>query len=118
MRTDHPFQMRHPGGRRAGSRCSRRPMIINCVTFNQWVNREPRFYVGVTYDSSLWLNQTGFTQANPLVTTLKKDGNSGLKSYDSPPTGMGVRKNVVAGAKWNDNGRATLLLRLGNILLG
>jgi starch-binding outer membrane protein, SusD/RagB family len=82
-------------------------------TYNQWVNREPRFYVGITYDSSYWLYQdNGYS---PIVTSFEYSGNSGRSqsTSDVSPTGYCARKNVAA----NDNGRGALLLRLANIYL-
>lgn len=82
-------------------------------TYNQWVNREPRFYVGVTYDSSFWLYQdNGYSN---IQTSFEYSGNSGRSqsTSDVSPTGYVARKNVAA----NDNGRGALLLRLANIYL-
>ena len=82
-------------------------------TFNQWVNREPRFYVGVTYDSCYWLYQDA---GNPdIITAYQYSGNSGRSqsTSDVSPTGYSVRKNCAS----NDNSRGALLLRLANIYL-
>jgi hypothetical protein len=82
-------------------------------TFNQWVNREPRFYVGVTYDSSRWLYQDpGYAT---IITAYQFSGSSGRSqsTSDVSPTGYTVRKNVAP----NDNDRGALLLRLANIYL-
>jgi hypothetical protein len=82
-------------------------------TFNQWVNREPRFYVGVTYDSCYWLYQDpGYST---IITAYQYSGNSGRSqsTSDVSPTGYTVRKNVAP----NDNDRGALLLRLANIYL-
>jgi hypothetical protein len=82
-------------------------------TYNQWVNREPRFYVGVTYDSSFWLYQdNGYAN---IQTSFEYSGNSGRSqsTSDVSPTGYVARKNVAA----NDDGRGALLLRLANIYL-
>jgi ankyrin repeat protein len=82
-------------------------------TFKPWTNREPRFYVGVTYNNSYWLYQDN----NPtqIVTNLELSGNSGRSqsTSDVSPTGYIARKNCAA----NDNGRGALLLRLANIYL-
>jgi hypothetical protein len=82
-------------------------------TFNQWVNREPRFYVGVTYDSSYWLYQDAGNA--DIITAYQFNGNSGRSqsTSDVSPTGYSVRKNCAA----NDNARGALLLRLANIYL-
>jgi len=81
-------------------------------TYNQWTNREPRFYVGITYNNSFWLYQTG---SDPIVTNMEFNGNSGRgqSTSDVSPTGYIVRKDVAA----NDNSRGALLLRLANIYL-
>ncbi|HTI89044.1 MAG TPA: RagB/SusD family nutrient uptake outer membrane protein [Puia sp.] len=82
-------------------------------TFNQWVNREPRFYVGVTYDSSYWLYQD---PGNPdIITAFQYNGNSGRSqsTSDVTPTGYAVRKNCAS----SDGTRGALLLRLSNIYL-
>lgn len=82
-------------------------------TWNQWVNREPRFYVGVTYDSSYWLYQdNGYS---PIQTSFEYSGNSGRSqsTSDVSPTGYVARKNCAA----NDDNRGALLLRLANIYL-
>ena len=82
-------------------------------TFNQWVNREPRFYVGVTYNNSYWLYQDN--GSDPIITELNYSGNSGRSqsTSDVTPTGYTVRKNCAT----NDNSRGALLLRLANIYL-
>ena len=82
-------------------------------TFNPWTNREPRFYVGVTYDSSNWLYQdNGYST---IISAFQYSSNSGRSqsTSDVTPTGYTVRKNVAA----NDNNRGALLLRLANIYL-
>lgn len=81
-------------------------------TFNQWVNREPRFYVGITYNNSYWLFQEG---SNPIITNMEYNGNSGRSqsTSDVSPTGYIVRKDVMP----NDNSRGALMLRLGQIFL-
>jgi hypothetical protein len=86
--------------------------------YNQWVNREPRFYVGVTYDNSIWLNQSGYTTDAPLVTSTQYSGNSGHQGSgsDYPPTGYICRKNITSG-DWGDGSRALVLYRLANIYL-
>jgi hypothetical protein len=82
-------------------------------TYNQWTNREARFYVGITYNNSYWLNQVN--GSNALLTDMTFSGNSGRtqSSSDVSPTGYVVRKNVGA----NGGNRGALLLRLANIYL-
>ena len=81
-------------------------------TYNQWVNREPRFYVGITYNNSYWLYQRGGTD---IITNMETTGNSGRtqSTSDVSSTGYIVRKDVPA----DDAGRGALLLRLANIYL-
>jgi hypothetical protein len=82
-------------------------------TFNQWVNREPRFYVGVTYDSAYWLYQdVGYPS---IQTAFQYAGNSGRSqsTSDVSPTGYVCRKDVAP----NDDNRSALLLRVANIFL-
>ena len=82
-------------------------------TYNQWVGREPRFYVGVTYDSSYWLYQdNGYAL---IITSFQDSANSGRSqcTSDVSPTGYVARKNVAA----NDDNRGALLLRVANIYL-
>lgn len=82
-------------------------------TYNQWVNREPRFYVGITYNKSYWLYQGSNT--SEVVTVMELSGNSGRKqsTSDVSPTGYIVRKNVVG----NSNDRGNVQLRLAQIYL-
>lgn len=86
-------------------------------TFNQWVNREPRFYVNITYNRSNWLNPT-----YPVETTLFRGGNSGKKADgsggDYSVTGYVVRKSMSTGAWNNSNDHKLILLRLAEIYLG
>jgi archaellum component FlaF (FlaF/FlaG flagellin family) len=81
-------------------------------TYNQWVNREPRFYVGITYNGSYWLNQSSGTT---IISDFTYNGNSGRSqsTSDVTPTGYVVRKNVTN----TDAARGALLLRLANIYL-
>lgn len=86
------------------------------ATFNQWVGREPRFYVGVTYNNSLWIDTT----YGNVVTTTWYAGNSGKQvgANDYPPTGYIIRKFVPA-ENWRDAGGRTTIpyLRLAEIYL-
>ncbi len=82
------------------------------TTYNQWVNREPRFYVGITYNNSLWFNPLSGYE---LITNFFYNGNSGRSqsTSDVSPTGYCVRKDVAP----SGSGRGALLLRLANIYL-
>jgi hypothetical protein len=81
-------------------------------TYNQWVGREPRFYVGITYNGSYWLNQVS---GSTLITDFTYNGNSGRSqsTSDVTPTGYTVRKDVTT----SDNARGAIMLRLANIYL-
>ncbi|MCW9706481.1 RagB/SusD family nutrient uptake outer membrane protein [Fodinibius salsisoli] len=80
-------------------------------TYNPWTNREPRFYVGITYNGSQWLN----TDPQPIITKTWYEGNSGKRigGNDYTPTGYIVRKNVGVGS-----GNTTIpMMRLAEIYL-
>lgn len=81
-------------------------------TYNPWTNREPRFYVGVTYNNSYWLNQTGSDRE--VVINMEFNGNSGRSqsTSDVSPTGYIVRKGYITGGN-----KGGLYLRLGEIYL-
>lgn len=81
-------------------------------TYNQWVNREPRFYVGITYNNSLWLNRN----YGNIITTTWYGGNSGRQAgtNDYPPTGYIVRKNIPESGTYN---RSIPMLRLAEVYL-
>jgi hypothetical protein len=81
---------------------------------NMYTNREPRFYVGVTYNGSTWLNTS--TSSGTIITQTYYKGNSGKKvgGNDYSPTGYIIRKNITDGYS---NNRAWVLLRLANIYL-
>lgn len=82
--------------------------------YNPWVNREPRFYVNITYNGSLWLD----TQNGEIHTEFFYHGNSGHSqtSNDYSRTGYVARKAMGFGA-WNVNNRTLPLLRLAEVYL-
>jgi len=84
-------------------------------TYNMWVNREPRFYVGITYNGSTWLNTT--TSSGTVITETFYTGNSGKKvgGNDYSPTGYIVRKNITQ--SYANNSRAWVMFRLAKIYL-
>ncbi|WP_429729501.1 RagB/SusD family nutrient uptake outer membrane protein [Arachidicoccus sp.] len=67
-------------------------------TFNQWVNREPRFYVGVTYNGSYWINQG--SSNTEVIVDYTYSGNSGRQqsTVDVSSTGYNVRKFLRNGS--------------------
>ena len=83
-------------------------------TYNPWTNREPRFYVGITYNGSLWLNRN----FGDIVTKTWYGGNSGRQvgTNDYPPTGYVVRKKLPIG-DWRNNDRSLPMIRLAEIYL-
>jgi len=83
-------------------------------TYNQWVNREPRFYVGITYNGSEWLD----TNAGDVITQLYNTGNSGRATggNDYCPTGYVVRKNMPPGDR-SQGGRSWVMMRLAEVYL-
>ncbi|TFF33342.1 RagB/SusD family nutrient uptake outer membrane protein [Mucilaginibacter psychrotolerans] len=83
-------------------------------TYNQWANREPRFYVGITYNGSKWLN----SNSGEVITETYNTANSGKQTggNDYSPTGYIVRKNIVTG-DWRQGGRSWVMLRLAEIYL-
>ncbi len=84
-------------------------------TYNMWVNREPRFYVDVTYNGRIWLNTT--TSSGVIKTETYYNGNSGKRvgGNDYSPTGYIIRKNITQ--SYDNNNRAWVLLRLAKIYL-
>lgn len=84
-------------------------------TFNQWVNREPRFYVNITYNGSIWLNTT--TNGH-IITQTNYNGNSGRSrtSNDYSSTGYIARK-AMGFDNWDINNRTLILIRLAEIYL-
>ncbi|MDT3405306.1 RagB/SusD family nutrient uptake outer membrane protein [Mucilaginibacter terrae] len=82
--------------------------------WNAWANREPRFYVGITYTGSKWLN----TNSGEVITDIFAHGNSGKATggNDYSTTGYMVRKNVSTGT-WYDGGRSLVMLRLAQLYL-
>lgn len=87
---------------------------VTANIYNQWVNREPRFYVNITYNGSTWLN----TNNGNITTELYNHGNSGNSTGggDHSTTGYIVRKAMGLG-KWDINNRTDMLYRLANVYL-
>lgn len=88
-------------------------------TFNMWVNREPRFYVSISYANRPWINTT-----SSLGTVLYQpwwDGESGGNgSWDYSRTGYLWRKNVSPNSDPKTGkyvARPLLVFRYAEILL-
>ena len=82
-------------------------------TFNQWVDREPRFYADVTYNNSYWLDQG--SSDREVIVNFEYHGSSGKiqSDHDYSSTGYLIRKNITKG---NDK-RGWCHLRLAQIYL-
>jgi len=86
-------------------------------TYNMYVNREPRFYVCITYNGMTWFNTSEGTKTVELYNT----GNTGKQgSYDYSRTGYLVRKNYHPNTyprQGRSVARPLVLFRLGEIYL-
>lgn len=82
-------------------------------TFNQWVDREARFYVGVTYNKSYWQNQG--TSSTEVIPVFELGGNSSRtqSTWDVTSTGYIVRKQLAK----DGSRRGWVYLRLAQMLL-
>ncbi len=87
-------------------------------TLKQWENREPRFYVCVTYNGSTWIHTE--TTAGEVTTLLHYNGNSGnaAAGHDTPYTGYGWRKTARSSAEQNQSRHFSCNLRLADMYLG
>lgn len=90
---------------------------------NMYVNREPRFYVAITFDQSRWLNGAGGgTTANPMTISMLNGGNGGrYTGRNWSRTGYVTRKLVHPGTiLTTSNGtvqRLEVKIRLAEIYL-
>lgn len=90
--------------------------------YNMYMNREPRFYHGVTYNNSIW---QGGTMKSPAAISFFNLGPNGRKGHptDFSKTGYLIRKNVGpqtnigSGGNGQDQSRVLILFRLGEIYL-
>lgn len=81
---------------------------------NMYVNREPRFYVDITYNNSKWLNFE-----DNIVTSFEFNGNAGkagIGNTDYSSTGYTIRKNMPVGSREN-GGKTFVMIRLAEIYL-
>jgi hypothetical protein len=81
---------------------------------NMYVNREPRFYVGITYTNRKWINPN----AN-IITDFTWNGNAGragIGNDDYSSTGYTQRKNLSTSG-WQETGRTNVVIRLAEIYL-
>jgi starch-binding outer membrane protein, SusD/RagB family len=89
-------------------------------TYNMYVNREPRFYVAITFNGSKWINNA-FGNNGPLTIEMFNGGNSGkYTGRNWSRTGYCVRKLVNPNSTVNPEKiqeRTEVLFRLGEIYL-
>ncbi|WP_158797031.1 RagB/SusD family nutrient uptake outer membrane protein [Pedobacter sp. L105] len=81
---------------------------------NMYVNREPRFYVDITYNNSRWLDFE-----DNIVTSFEYNGNAGkagIGNTDYSSTGYTIRKNMPLGSREN-GGKTFVMIRLAEIYL-
>jgi hypothetical protein len=81
---------------------------------NMYVNREPRFYVGITYTNRRWINPN-----SNIVTDFTWNGNAGragIGNDDYSSTGYTQRKNMSTSG-WQETGRTNVVIRLAEIYL-
>jgi len=92
---------------------------------NMYVNREPRFYVAITFNLSKWINNASNnnngTGASPITITMFKGGNSGqYTGRNWSRTGYCVRKMVNPNSIVGPDkiaARTEMLFRLGEVYL-
>jgi starch-binding outer membrane protein, SusD/RagB family len=90
--------------------------------YNMYMNREPRFYHGVTYNNSMW---QGGNMNRPAPITFYVSGPNGKNGHptDYSKTGYLIRKNVGPGTNIGAGGngqrqdRPIILFRLGEMYL-
>lgn len=89
-------------------------LTIPAGTYKMYVNREPRFYVDITYNGSVWINTTRGTK----IVELFYSGNSGRHlGSDYSVTGYVARKNVLPDAAFSSASRTLITMRLGEFYL-
>ena len=89
-------------------------LTIPAGTYRMYTNREPRFYVGITYNGSTWINTTRGLK----TVELYYSGNSGrYLGSDYSPTGYVARKNVPPDAVFSAAARSLITIRLAEFYL-
>ncbi|THU31600.1 RagB/SusD family nutrient uptake outer membrane protein [Niastella caeni] len=92
------------------------------IIYNMYMNREPRFYHGVTYNNSMW---QGGNMRSTAPITFYLSGPNGKNGHptDYSKTGYLIRKNVGPGTNIGSGGngqrqdRPIILFRLGEMYL-
>lgn len=87
------------------------------LTLKEWANREPRFYVNITFNGSTWLNDQD-AQFGKFTTNLTRNGQNGYTAagHDVPYSAYGIRKRAWHAG--NQEIHAATLLRLADMYLG
>ena len=92
---------------------------VRSRVLKQWKNREPRFYVNVTYNGSIWLNEGKYDEKMRTDFTNGANGTCGKSkaSGDCPDSGYLIRRGAKAS---NNNGSKHFspVLRLAHMYLG
>lgn len=90
-------------------------------TYNMYVNREPRFYVAVSFNGSKWISTEGGTGNVPFTLQMYNGGNSGkYNGRNYSRTGYALRKFVHPSTRLSTNtiaGRTEVLMRLAEFYL-
>ncbi len=91
-------------------------------TFNMYVNREPRFYVAITFNGSKWINTASSSDGQPITVQMYQGGNSGkYNGRNWSRTGYCVRKLVHPSSTVSSperiQERSEVLIRLAEIYL-
>ena len=85
----------------------------------QWKDREPRFYVNITYSGSIWLNEGKYNEEMRTDFTNGANGTCGKSkaSGDCPDSGYLIRRGAKSS---NNNGSKHFspVLRLADMYLG
>ena len=93
-------------------------MVADAGTFNQFIGREPRFYVAVKWHRR-WMKGSNIPRHRTNYALNGGDGPGG--TFDYPPTGMQPHKRVTPDANPGDWGtsmnRPSMILRLGEMYL-
>lgn len=92
---------------------------VRSRVLKQWRDREPRFYVNITYNGSIWLNEGKYNEEMRTDFTNGANGTCGKSkaSGDCPDSGYLIRRGAKAS---NNNGSKHFspVLRLADMYLG
>lgn len=92
---------------------------VRSRVLKQWKDREPRFYVNVTYNGSIWLNEGKYDEKMRTDFTNGANGTCGKSkaSGDCPDSGYLIRRGAKSS---NNNGSKHFspVLRLADMYLG